>query len=234
MVGEIPPLPLLTICDQQTAGRGQPGKSWASDQNSLTFTWCDSEKNILATHSLLPMIVGVSVCEALELLEIPNAKLKWPNDVMLNQRKVCGILVERIPLEQESVFLIGVGINLNQDEADLKQLAVESSRFQPGSLRIAANRVVLHQAVLEAVLSRLHENVRASVDWASEVEGRLEFLNETIEFARPNGEVISGTLVGIDAAGYLRIQTGSGPTVPGGHDQGIESGIMTLSSGRIL
>lgn len=224
--GTIPPLPMLVICDRQTSGRGQPGKSWSSDQSSLTFTWCDSKKNIRTNDSLLPLIVGASVCEALELLEIPNAKLKWPNDVMLDQRKVCGILVEKIPVDDDSVFLIGIGINLNQNEADLKKLAIESNRFQPGSLRIAARKIVDAQTVLETVLARLDENVRTSADWVSRIEARMLFLNERIEFARPNsnpnpnGEMVTGELLGIDADGQIRIQT--------------ESEVATLASGQIL
>ncbi|MCH7726523.1 MAG: biotin--[acetyl-CoA-carboxylase] ligase [Planctomycetes bacterium] len=109
-------LPMLVIAESQTAGRGRGGNLWWSMSGALTFslvldtTACGLPKNCWPQASLT---AGLSVCEALENLR-PDLKcgLKWPNDVYIRWRKICGVLVE-VPQSSNNRLVIGVGINVN-------------------------------------------------------------------------------------------------------------------------
>ena len=199
-------MPLLVLCDQQTAGRGQRENTWESDHDSLTFTWCISVDSVpAANHPLLPLITGISVCEAIESIGIANAKLKWPNDVLIDRQKVCGILVEKISSAGQAWFLIGVGINVNQTAAAMKSLTSSSSSFRPGSLRTFLKSEIQIQSLLENVLSRLHENTSAQRDWSQDLDGRFDFLGEQIKFTKPDGNVVVGFFRGVDELGRIKI-----------------------------
>jgi len=214
------PLELLVLCDQQTAGHGQQGRSWLASDKSLTFSWCIAESDVQESNRLiLPMIAGICVCNALKSIGVSDMKLKWPNDVLLENRKVCGILVEKLFVETENVFVVGVGINVNQNEEALGEMKMES-RFKPGSVRMATGHVIDPQPLLETVLQQLQVSVGASIDLVDHASGQIAFLNQSVEFARPNGELVSGVLHGIDSNGHIQIQTGSD--------------VITFTSGQIL
>lgn len=95
-----PPLPLLVLTDKQWGGRGQRDRNWISQTGDLAMTLCLPCSNPLAPASL-PLIVGLGVCQAIETtLNLNSLELKWPNDLMVGQRKLGGILVESIWLPQ--------------------------------------------------------------------------------------------------------------------------------------
>ncbi len=107
----------VIVADHQKAGRGSRGRSWsASPQSSLTFSllWrFDSELHRLAGLSLA---VGVAVVRALEACGASGISLKWPNDILLGDAKLGGILVEVQSDEDHSQAVLGIGLNLSLPE----------------------------------------------------------------------------------------------------------------------
>ncbi len=107
-------LPRLYLADQQTAGRGRHGRTWISDNHSLTFSLLmrrtvDRE----TTASLWPIAVGVGIARAIEFCYAPiRSQLKWPNDVYLDGGKVAGILLEATHGTPDTI-VIGIGVNVN-------------------------------------------------------------------------------------------------------------------------
>jgi len=106
----------VVVADTQSSGRGSKGRSWYSPEGGLWMS-------VLLKHHqncLISLIAGVAVCEAFASYSI-DTKIKWPNDVLLNGRKIAGILPEIV---DENVVL-GVGINLNvrQFPDELKETA---------------------------------------------------------------------------------------------------------------
>jgi len=109
-------LPLLVLAQQQTSGRGRGTNRWWTAEGALTFSLI-----LAAPPDRLPtgrwpevaLVAGLAVCEALQLTA-PRAELrvKWPNDVLLGGRKVCGILSESVPGWRDRL-VVGVGINVN-------------------------------------------------------------------------------------------------------------------------
>ncbi len=118
-------LPLLVLCDQQTAGRGQPGRTWISGEGSLTFSLAinvEADDKHDQQRRLLPLTAAVAVCETIERFCFDETaqvtpQIKWPNDVLIGGRKVCGILVEAT----STVAVIGIGINLFNEPEQLQQ-----------------------------------------------------------------------------------------------------------------
>ena len=120
-------LPKLILTEHQTAGRGRGEHRWWSQKGSLTFSLIVSEEHFsIPTHliSLISLRTGLAVSRTLQQLikdtnhrdgadGISPVKLKWPNDVLLEGKKIAGILIETEQREQQLCLVIGVGINLN-------------------------------------------------------------------------------------------------------------------------
>ena len=118
------PVPYLILTEQQTAGRGRGANRWWSNDGALLFSVIINATDYALPESRWPQIsltAGVAVCEVLDALtnttnsQVARAHtvgLKWPNDVWLNNRKACGILVE-VPPTRCGRLVIGVGLNVN-------------------------------------------------------------------------------------------------------------------------
>ena len=106
----------VVISEKQTKAKGRSGKSWESP---LGGVWLSIILNPNVDHSKIPLITlatGVAVAKTLENIGVENPEIKWPNDIMINGKKVCGILTEAVAKFNtiESV-IIGVGIDANLD-----------------------------------------------------------------------------------------------------------------------
>lgn len=109
-------LPALVLTGKQTAGRGRGGNSWWSHEGALTFSLVVDVKHLripIERQPLIALATGLAVCETLEK-HLPDyqLKLKWPNDVYLQNKKVSGILVET-SASLPDLVVIGIGLNLN-------------------------------------------------------------------------------------------------------------------------
>ena len=106
----------------QTAGRGQFGRTWrAVPQKDLTFSFLLRSSVNLAWIPSLPMAVALSTAEAMHAIGI-QARVKWPNDVLVGGSKICGILVEHVPDGSEALLIVGMGINVNATARDLEDI----------------------------------------------------------------------------------------------------------------
>lgn len=113
------------VAIQQTAGRGQQGKTWWSQSgHSLTTSFLWHTAKPASTLSIIPLIIGVGVLQGLQSLGVQDLSLKWPNDILRAQKKIAGILVERISQPLGSALIIGIGINIRlptHPPTDIKQ-----------------------------------------------------------------------------------------------------------------
>ncbi|HIA20802.1 MAG TPA: biotin--[acetyl-CoA-carboxylase] ligase, partial [Planctomycetaceae bacterium] len=122
--------PLLVLAGQQTAGRGRGSNTWWSATGSLTFSLLIDPAILGIDQREWPqasLTTGLAICLALdELLDDQLLSLKWPNDVLLNDRKISGVLVEVAPRSPRGL-VIGIGINVNNScqsgPAELQSLA---------------------------------------------------------------------------------------------------------------
>jgi BirA family biotin operon repressor/biotin-[acetyl-CoA-carboxylase] ligase len=113
--------PRLLVAERQTAGRGRAGRSWHSTPGaSLTFSLAWQFDRPIHALVGLPLAVGVALAESLAKFDV-TARLKWPNDVLVDGRKLAGILIETASVgagaQQRNWAVIGIGVNLAVDSA---------------------------------------------------------------------------------------------------------------------
>ncbi|UTV99392.1 biotin--[acetyl-CoA-carboxylase] ligase [Marinomonas rhizomae] len=111
-------LPILISVERQTQGKGRRGRQWESGvAKNITFSFAwrfDNGPNVVEGLSLA---VGVAVARVLKKAGIPNPGLKWPNDVQVDGQKICGILLEMVADQDVCHVIIGVGLNVEMDDA---------------------------------------------------------------------------------------------------------------------
>lgn len=104
----------LAIAEIQTKGRGRRGNNWISSKGMALFSFAlKAEKDIsIEEYSKLPLVTGISVLRGIRRIEELDLKFKWTNDIYLDDKKLSGILVEKV----NNFFIMGIGINVNNKE----------------------------------------------------------------------------------------------------------------------
>lgn len=119
---------VIILADEQTAGRGQHGRTWlCSPGAGVLLSVLLFPPPELRRPALLTAWAAVSVCETIRKATNLQAKIKWPNDILIRGRKVCGILIE-----QARGTVAGIGLNVNQSAADFEQAGLPEA----GSLAV--------------------------------------------------------------------------------------------------
>jgi BirA family biotin operon repressor/biotin-[acetyl-CoA-carboxylase] ligase len=179
----------LVTADEQSAGRGRQGREWTAPAGSALLM----SLVLRELHELLPLTAAVAICDALPV----EARIKWPNDVWIERRKVAGILIEGRPQESWAVLGIGVNVTTESFPPELAEIAT--------SLRLAGVETGTED-VLHAVLASLDRWLDAPADGVLAAWRELDALRgERVSWA--DGE---GTADGIDDSGALLVQTGDG------------------------
>jgi BirA family transcriptional regulator, biotin operon repressor / biotin---[acetyl-CoA-carboxylase] ligase len=150
----------LVTADEQTAGRGRQGRSWSAPPGSAVLMSL-VVRGLEERHALLPLAAAVAVCDACEEVAAVQCRIKWPNDVWIEGRKVAGILIEGRPQEGWAVLGIGVNVRTREEEfpPELREIAT--------SLGAGSTEQVL-AALLASLDRRLRDEPAAILDaWRS-------------------------------------------------------------------
>ena len=108
---------VLVFAERQTAGKGRLGRKWFSEKGGLYFSITLKPNLSIDDVPKITLTAGLSVCEALNDLCL-NAKLKWPNDVLIDGKKVCGILCEIVGEVDSPLVIVGIGVNVRNKIPD--------------------------------------------------------------------------------------------------------------------
>lgn len=138
----------LIVADTQTAGKGRRGRGWQSPKgSSISMSLCLEPKLRTDCVAGLTLVMALAVAEAVHKVTGCEPKIKWPNDVVLNGKKICGILTEMLFTERGYAVVIGVGINVNMDRfpEDIKKVAT--------SLKVETGREISREALIAAVMN---------------------------------------------------------------------------------
>lgn len=109
--------PTAVFTFNQTKGRGQYGKVWeATPDQNLAYSLAIKSAEINVSDTFLNYYTAIIVRDFLANVTNVNAKIKWPNDIILNNKKVCGILIEKKRIENQDYFVLGIGINILQKD----------------------------------------------------------------------------------------------------------------------
>ncbi len=201
----------LVVADQQVKGRGRLGRSWVTRPGvalafSLVLRPSPEEIDRLA---LLSPAAAVAVSTAVQAAIGLDAQIKWPNDVLIKRRKVCGILAEAnwIP-EGQAVVVLGIGINVSQGSLP----PAEGLLFPATCLEDETGSPVERWPLLRATLAAFFD-LRPKIgtagfmgDWSQ----RLAFINEPVMVQELDGKSYNGRMVGVSSGGDLRLQLENG------------------------
>ncbi len=192
----------VVVADAQTKGRGRRGRRWESPKGGLWFSILLRPTVPSPKLPLLQFLAAVATRQALENETGVSVKLKWPNDLVLGQEKLGGILIESKTLgDRVSFAILGIGLNINQPKADLSPGAA--------SLRLLSRKKHDLRLLLRAIL----EQVRSTYnDWDRPSKIMEEWWRNSIH--RPSRvqvtlpkDTVTGISRGIDKDGRLVIET---------------------------
>jgi len=193
----------VILADEQTAGRGQRGAKWQSEGGSnLIFTvFVEYDNLAVERQETINHWISLSLLDVLAKNGI-DAKIKWPNDILVNDQKIAGILIEnQLSNEQIKSSIIGIGMNVNQ--TNFETLNATSMRLHNNfifqvkeialqlisSINESSNFVPTHQ--YQSLKEKFHQNL-----WR---------MNENVNFEW-KGEIYSGKICGTNEHGLLQIE----------------------------
>ncbi|MCW8276049.1 bifunctional biotin--[acetyl-CoA-carboxylase] ligase/biotin operon repressor BirA [Pseudomonas sp. PCH199] len=197
--------PFLVLAERQTAGRGRRGRKWASPfAENIYYSLVLRVEGGMRQLEGLSLVVGLAVMHALRELGVPGVGLKWPNDVLVGQKKIAGILLELVgdPADVCHVVL-GVGINVNMQMTDEVDQQWTSMRLESGKM-FDRNRLV---AELGMTLQKYLARHQAGGFCAIQAEWEQNHLWQGRAVSLIAGvNQIDGEVLGIDSQGALRLK----------------------------
>jgi BirA family biotin operon repressor/biotin-[acetyl-CoA-carboxylase] ligase len=205
LIGSGHGMPALVLAERQTAGRGRRGRTWVSPfAENLYYSLVLRIDGGLQQLEGLSLVVGLSVMRALHDAGVSRAGLKWPNDVLVDGRKIAGILLELMGDPADVCHLvIGVGINVNMQVSDEVDQAWTSASLQVGGLIERNDLVVSLSEKLNRYLALHREHGFTAIQ--SEWEQNHLWQGRAVSLHAGSG-VIEGKVLGIDAVGALRLE----------------------------
>lgn len=197
----------VLIAEAQEAGRGRHARNWVSPPRaqiamSVLVRPSGIDPSVLGW---LPLLTGVAVVDALRGTAGVDANLKWPNDVLIGGRKVAGILAEVASAGEAPVVVIGVGLNVSLDEAELPVPHAISLTLAGAS---TVDRTELAASVLREFAHRFTAWRDAGWDvaeLAAAYRERCATLGKEVRAELPGGEVLTGVAIDVDHSGRVVI-----------------------------
>lgn len=199
----------------QTAGRGRLGRTWHSGLgDALTFSLLWRFDSGLAALSGLSLAVGIAMIRALRELGVPGAGLKWPNDLLLNEGKLAGILLEaQGDMLGPCAVVIGIGLNLRVPEELRERIGQQVSDLARPDMPAPERNAVL-AVILKNLVAVLHEfGERGFAPLRAEWESHHVFQQRPVKLLLPDGSHIAGMVLGVTDDGALRLLTAQGEQV---------------------
>ena len=221
---------LVLAAEEQTAGRGRLGRTWLSPPRAaLTFSVLLRPAGVPpARRGWLPLLAGVATATAVRHVSGLDARLKWPNDLLLGPRKLAGILAE----QSGDAVIVGIGVNVSAARAELPvtgAAALPGTSLPGTSLLLEGSASLDRERLLREILAEIERWYRA---WrGNEIPGdpqasglRAAYLGlcstvgRDVQAELPAGNIIRGTAAGVDADGRLIVRTAEGEVAVGAGD----------------
>lgn len=198
----------IVAAEQQTAGVGRQGREWASAEGGLYFTVVLRPKLSVQELPMVTMALGLAVCDAVQLFGGVSCDLRWPNDVLVGDRKLAGILTQW----RNGAVLAGIGVNVGQREFPAPLSAIATS------LALETGSALESRALLSAIAASIDTHVRVL-----ESRGTREILQlfssassyadgRRVTVDLPLGPV-TGVTAGLTADGFLLVRKDDGEQI---------------------
>ena len=196
----------IAVADEQRAGRGRLGRRWLAPPGSSILASIVLHRAVPSV--LLTAMCSVAVVEAVNVTTGLAARIKWPNDVMIGDRKACGVLTEVLSQGDRAITVVGIGLNVN--------LALPAASLPPTATSLSAElgRPLDRRALLYEILGRI-DRYLALDDAAlgAAVWDRWQILlwrRKQAVRVQQDGPTLYGVIEGISSSGALRLRTPDG------------------------
>ena len=198
----------VVISERQTKAKGRSGKSWESPLGGI---WLSIILNPNVDYSKLPLITlatGVAVAKTLERVGIENPEIKWPNDIIINDKKVCGILTEAVTkFNTIENVIIGVGIDANLNLADFPEELQDGTTTLQIELGRAGNENLLIGMFLEEFEKIANLFIEEKYeDILKEWRKRSYTIGKIVEVREPFNTYYDAYVLGIGKEGALVVE----------------------------
>ena len=202
----------IVIAEKQTSGRGRLDRKWTSPKGGIWFSLIIHPRFDVSSSTLIPILSAVALSKSIKKILGVETEVKWPNDIILNGKKVAGILVDAsVQANNIDYLILGIGINFDIDTKKLeKRLSKTPNFYGVNSLRGNNNKtppkILLKEFLFqfEKNLSSLDKGEKAKIvkEWTKNAAG----IGRKITINTSSGK-ISGISQGIDSDGALKIKT---------------------------
>ncbi|CAM1353187.1 biotin--[acetyl-CoA-carboxylase] ligase [Tenacibaculum insulae] len=197
----------VVVAKTQTSGRGQMNANWQVEEGkNLTFSvFCEFLKLKAADYKYLNYSVSLSVFEAVKGLKLPQLKIKWPNDILSENKKIAGVLIENtLSLNKISSSIIGIGLNVNQN-------SFSDDLPNASSLKIILGKEFDLDFLLDKIINCLKTNLKLleNKEYLALEEKYLNVLykkNVPSMFKTSQNILFMGKIIGVSAMGNLQIE----------------------------
>ncbi len=199
---------VAVVADEQTAGRGRRDREWVGPPGGVYVSVVVDPDLAPADSPLVTLAAGVAVVRAVDRVTGLDARLKWPNDALLDGRKIAGVLTERV----DDALVVGVGVNANLDPADLPEGATslraerqKRAEHGPGDPSGDVDLDALTRALLSELAALLADPDGVLPAWRE----AADTLGRRVRVETPDSAVV-GEAVAVESPGTLVVRTDDG------------------------
>ena len=198
----------LIITNNQTEGKGQGSSSWESEpKKNLTLSiYKDLKKNKLKNPFIINLIISISIIETLKKYNLPNLKIKWPNDILSASKKISGILIENF-FQREFLIssIIGIGLNVNQISFKKAKNAISIASIKKKKIDLTEVLNIL----TKKISLKFHEIDNLKINYLINEYESLLFKKDEFSKFNINNKLIDGRILGVNQSGKLKVKIGN-------------------------
>jgi BirA family biotin operon repressor/biotin-[acetyl-CoA-carboxylase] ligase len=194
----------IVVAKHQTQGRGQMGTVWDSEKgkNLMFSLFKDLSMHDVEFPFYISMAISLAIIKTFKALNIPDLTIKWPNDILSADKKICGILIENVIKNKLNSTIIGIGVNVNQTE--FKNLPKASSLKSITGVHFDLDEI-LHSIINDTKYYSLLLQEEKYDAVKTEYENLLFRRNKPSTFKNTDGELFSGFIKGVTKYGKLQV-----------------------------
>ncbi|MUU79494.1 biotin--[acetyl-CoA-carboxylase] ligase [Winogradskyella endarachnes] len=197
----------VVVAETQTKGRGQMGSQWQTEcgKNLTASVFKRILSGKISDQFYISMVVALSIYKALRAFEIPKLSIKWPNDILSANTKLCGVLIENVIKSNHlQGSIIGFGLNVNQKTF--------TNLPQASSMQLVTGNTYNKDEVLSEILTQLERYFNLfELNYFDEIKSEYESLlfrkDKPSTFQTLNNQNFTGIIKGVTETGLLKVWT---------------------------
>ncbi|PRQ10816.1 biotin--[acetyl-CoA-carboxylase] ligase [Corynebacterium sp. 13CS0277] len=205
------------LAEEQTAGHGRHGRPWEAPRSSqlIMSVLIRPPASALAHLGLLPLVSGLAMIDTLRAFEelAPlNAQLKWPNDVLVDGRKLCGILGEAVALDEHPCLIMGIGLNISLTEEELPVPHATSLDLAAAAhgIDLDLDRTEFAIVALRYVKKRLAQWAAGDTSVLADYRAVCSSIGLDVSVHLPDHSQLIGTVTTVDDTGHIVVRDSGG------------------------